>query len=394
MAPRSKFVVLVDDADETVLQAGCGGFIAWLLESGVRFARAYSEPECSSSRADLLTGRVVMRHGVDRVPSKGGVLPPTETTIAQHPRIANKPSALFGKWHLDTDGVLDGPRRFGFSHFSGHIENLTRRDPPWSGHNVWPHTVDSAPEAARATYTTTAIVEDFLAWIEAQGGKSCFAMLAFSALHSPYTRPPGSDLPNAEPGEGEDPLPYWQAMAAHLGSELLRLLSSMPAAQRDGAVWVFASDNGAPQALGGGKGSLNENGIRVPFWIRAPECVQPGRSWHLPVMLTDVYRTMTGSGGDDSVDLLPVLRSAVLSPPREIALAENVAPGEPPDPDVVELAGIEERYKARRTDAGAWRLYDLQTDPTEQTDLVPGGLTGEQAAALARIEAAWSAVTG
>jgi len=85
-----------------------------LCAQGMKFTDAYTNaPQCAPTRACLLTGRDVGRHGVWAVDRLRGLekfrkmepppanieLPLSETTIAQALRAAGYATAMFGKWH-------------------------------------------------------------------------------------------------------------------------------------------------------------------------------------------------------------------------------------------------------------------------------------------------------
>src|SRR5688572_3561399 len=100
-----------------------------LAREGVQFNRAYcATPQCSPSRAALLTGRYPHRVGVmGNVAERGtpaGMSPPLDRTIPGLGRLltsAGYETAYFGKWHLGND-----PGSYGFeTHQASRGHELT-----------------------------------------------------------------------------------------------------------------------------------------------------------------------------------------------------------------------------------------------------------------------------
>src|SRR5512138_1146420 len=69
-----------------------------LAREGVRMTAGYiTAPQCSPSRAGLITGRYQQRFGFDTIPDCP--LPLEEVTIAERLRAAGYVSGHVGKWH-------------------------------------------------------------------------------------------------------------------------------------------------------------------------------------------------------------------------------------------------------------------------------------------------------
>ena len=92
-----------------------------LAASGLRLTSCYSEPTCSPSRASLLTGRLPMRHGLQRPAmygERGGL--EDEVTLAQLLSEAGYATQAVGKWHLGED-LGSQPQNVGFDDFYGFL---------------------------------------------------------------------------------------------------------------------------------------------------------------------------------------------------------------------------------------------------------------------------------
>jgi arylsulfatase len=92
-----------------------------LAASGLRLTSCYSEPTCSPSRASLLTGRLPMRHGLQRPAmygERGGL--EDEVTLAKLLSDAGYVTQAVGKWHLGED-IGSQPQHVGFDDFYGFL---------------------------------------------------------------------------------------------------------------------------------------------------------------------------------------------------------------------------------------------------------------------------------
>src|SRR5687768_13513957 len=93
-----------------------------LARDGVRCTQAYnSAPQCSPTRAGLLTGRYQQRFGHEHNRSyPDSALPLTETTLADRLKAAGYATGLVGKWHLGTS-EQHHPMSRGFDEFFGFL---------------------------------------------------------------------------------------------------------------------------------------------------------------------------------------------------------------------------------------------------------------------------------
>ncbi|MDA8355822.1 MAG: arylsulfatase [Actinomycetota bacterium] len=92
-----------------------------LARSGLRLTSCYSEPSCTPSRASLLTGRLPMRHGLQRPPmygEQGGL--ESERTLAYLLSEAGYITQAVGKWHLG-EALASQPQHCGFDDFYGFL---------------------------------------------------------------------------------------------------------------------------------------------------------------------------------------------------------------------------------------------------------------------------------
>ena len=369
--------------------------IASLAQNGVLFRNAYVNPVCSPTRACLITGRYGFRTGIGDVVVGAGsaTLTAAEFTLPEA-FAANSLSgyqlAQFGKWHLNN--APTSPNNIGgWPHFAGSLIGQ------FASYTNWTKTVDGV-SSTTTNYATTDLVNDAVAWIQAQGAKPWFAWIAFNAPHVPLHKPPNSLCPHYTTLSGTaadinaHPRPYFEAMVEAMDTEMGRLLAAV---DRTNTHIIFLGDNGTvgqviqpPYPAARGKDTLYEGGIHVPFIISSPVVVAPGRTNSTLVNAVDVFSTILELAGInvvatipagvtiDSQSLLPVLQTNMNL--TRYAYSElfgtNIAA------NVGGRALHNGQFKLIRFTNGSEVFYDLANDPYEGTNLLNGVLTATQLA--------------
>ncbi len=444
---RRPNIVLIMADDLGYGELGCYGgsdiptpHLDALAAGGVRFTSGYvTASYCAPSRAGLITGRYQTRFGFEGNPvgarneQPGVGLPPNQQTLAGILRDAGYTTALVGKWHLGGTAPYH-PQRRGFDEFFGFLHEghfyvpppwrdvttwLRRRTLPDGGQGRWtspdgrlhytthmghaeppydannPLLRGSQPVEERG-YLTRAFTREGVRFIQRHRDRPFFLMLSYSAVHSPMqaTR---EDLQRMEHIEDihrrifagmlaslDDGVGQVRAVLRDLGLEETTLV-------------VFLSDNGGPtreltsrnDPLRGGKGSLYEGGIRVPFLMYWPGRLPVGRVVGEPVISLDLLPTILAAAQItprsnlsplDGQNLLPVLLDEDL--PRDSRtlywrMGQKRALRQGP-------------WKLVRAASGDWELYHLDDDLGEQKNLATRH--PEKAAELAELWHAWSDV--
>lgn len=425
-AKPNVIIILADDLGYEDVTAFGGGRIATphidaLAADGVRFTNAHvTAAVCAPSRAALLTGRYQQRFGLEfnpgpqRTPAEQARgLPPGEITLAQALRDAGYRTGLIGKWHL---GVAPGmrPQERGFESFFGILRGGASYRSPLASDDEAPIGDDKisrtgspimrADQVVEETrYLTDALSQEAVAFIDTNKMAPFFLYLAYNAPHQP--------IEAAKPYLDQvrhiaDPLQRaYFAMILALDSGVGELVAKLKAeGLYDNTIIVFTSDNGcagyvSPKLCGqnllsGSKGTYLEGGHRVPFVMSWPARIRPQQIDHLTSSL-DVFPSILAATGaphaatqGDGVNLIPALTKADAGWPREtlffragqhLAVIDGrwklwIAPVLPADST---LGGADARSSTAATPAPSVRfdmplhvmLFDLQTDPKEQTNI-------------------------
>lgn len=340
-----------------------------LAASGMRFARGYAaSPRCTPSRAALFTGRSPAalhmtfvgdgRRGEEallaRVVAPQAVLelPAVETTIGELLQRAGYATAHFGKWHV---GRVS-PSQHGFSEHDG------------ANSNGGPDNVAN-PNPKQALAMTAKGIE-FMER-QARTGRPFYLQM--------------SHYPNQEEKGGAGKRRPPEANPEEMGIADQTVGRIMDAVEWLGlgsnTYLLYTTDHGTPGRnlpLAGGKGTVSEGGLRVPFIVSGLG-VKAGACSHVRVSAMDVLPTFAELAGIKEVlprdveggSFAAVLRGGgmgLVKRPRE----EFVVHFPHYDKDAIGPASalyLGDWKLIRIYATGERRLFDLSKDDGERRDL-------------------------
>ena len=349
-----------------------------LAQGGMRFANFYAaSPRCTPSRAAIFTGKspaalhmtfVGEGKADNRGAANGKLLPPDcsielpagETTIAEFLKADGYATAHFGKWHV---GRAD-PSLHGFDESDGPTNNGGPENVPQ------PH--------PKQLFGMTERGMDFMAR-QVKAGKPFYLQLS----HYAFRHAEGGRQEAKESGKPEDPASQDPAQAvADLDIAFGQLMKKIDELGiTDNTYVIFTTDHGSPgknPPLAGGKGTVSEGGLRVPFIIRGPG-IQAGTCSHVRAEDEDIFPTIAALAGitkplPDGVEggsIAAVLRNAgkgdVKRPREEFVVHFPHYDKDSAGPAYAILLGDFKLVRIYET--GALRLYNIAQDPGERRDL-------------------------
>jgi len=282
--PPNIIILLADDLGYGDL--GCYGHptirtpeLDKMAAEGMRFTQFYAAASiCTPSRAALLTGRLPIRSGLNRVlnpKSKGGI-PEDEVTIAQALRAKGYATACVGKWHL---GHLEKyrPLHHGFDRYFGLLYS---NDMTPLGLYRDDKEIENPVQQASLTERYTAEAIRFIQDCRRGGAaKPFFVYLPYTMPHVP--------LAVTRKFAGRSQRGLYGDVVETIDWSVGRILKTLrDEALADNTLVFFTSDNGpwlsrkqhagSAGLLREGKGTTWEGGVREPCIAWWPGKVKPG----------------------------------------------------------------------------------------------------------------------
>ncbi|MBT3291150.1 MAG: arylsulfatase [Victivallales bacterium] len=371
----------------------------------VRFVDFHGAPMCTPTRGQLLTGLDAARNGALNVSSGRTMMRADLPTMADVFRAGGYRTGLFGKWHLG-DNYPYRPQDRGFEESiwfpSSHISSL----PDYWENDYFDDVYCHNGERTRFEgYCTEVFFDHALAWIEErqQNDEPFFAYLPTNAPHYPLWVPEEDRL-EMEAYFSEHEHLLEQELKPGLRSQLVRFLAMIRNVDRqvgrlrqfledkglaENTLLVFMTDNGSTFGpnyynanMRGGKVTLWDGGHRVPCFLHWPGGgLDRGRDVGGLTEVQDLLPTFASLCGLDApeacdgTDLAPVLREDT-TPPEDRMLVVNYSrmPNDldypsPDSPSFVRREGAAVLWKRWRLLEGN-ALYDLDTDPCQQTNVI------------------------
>ena len=294
-----------------------------IAREGLQLTNFNVEAECTPSRSALMTGRYGIRTRQRANQPPRGVwygITKWEVTLAELLSDAGYATGIFGKWHLgDTEGRY--PTDQGFDEWIGLPRSSDRAFWPDSN-SFQPNSHPSAKfthvmsaskgeqpvEGAVYDRAKRAIIDreitdqaiDFMTRMSGKG-KPFFAYLPYTQTHEPV-----DPHPDFYGSTGNGSFADVLAQTDFYVGELLDTVESLGI--REDTIFIFTSDNGregVPRSFGftgpwrSGMFSPYEGSLRVPFLVRWPCKIPPGRVSNEIVHQMDVFSTVASFTGVD-----------------------------------------------------------------------------------------------
>jgi arylsulfatase len=346
-----------------------------LAAQSIRLADFHVAPVCTPTRAQLLTGLDALRTGATDATGQRHLLKRGLRTIADYFAGGGYRTALYGKWHLGGNFIDFRPHERGFQDAVHFLRGGVQSHPNHWNSDLFDdflyHNGRLQQFPGYATDVWFDLAEKFVTKC-AEDGQPFFLYLPLNAPHGPLLVPDHFREPYRALDKETATFFGMIASVDHRLPGLLKLLSAR--GLRENTIVVFLTDNGTANGervfnagMRGKKGALYEGGHRVPCWISwpggdlvAPQVIDVLSTCQdlLPTLL-DLCGIQAGdSVRFDGTSLAPSLRGT-----RQPELDERIV--------------VLQRSEAQGQAAVMWRkwrkvaneLFDLQTDPSQTTDV-------------------------
>lgn len=297
-------------------------------KQGVEMTHFFAYPNCSASRAALLTGRYPYRTGVTAVTQVDHFMNTSEETLAEILAANGYRTGIFGKWHLG-DNTPMRPTDQGFQEALVHKGGGIGQAAGPAGNSYFDPVLEHNNKSKKYEgYCDDIFTDATMDFISKKDKKPFLAYLATNLPHFPLQVPDARAEPYRKKGLHEDnSLTY--GMIDNIDYNVGRVLEKLKELGiEENTLVIFLSDNGPRNRrtkndvypgrwvanLRGTKTSVYDAGIRVPFFMRWPGKIKPAQTTKTMGTIIDILPTVLDvcdikSPGNIKIDgksLLPI----------------------------------------------------------------------------------------
>ena len=371
-----------------------------LAAGGLRFTHCYSQPLCTPTRVQLMTGKYNVRNYV-----QFGLLDPQQTTFAQLFKKAGYATCITGKWQLGRELTL--PVHFGFDEYC--LWQLSRR--PERYKNPGLEINGKEMDYTNGEYGPDIVNAYALDFISRKKDQPFLLYYPMMLTHDPHVATPDSsdwDSPAAKKGKnkndkgkkqaGESKQRHFADMTAYMDKLIGKLVTRLDElGLRENTLILFLGDNGTGKgvvsqmggtSVPGGKGLANDGGMHVPLIASWPAVMKSTSVSHDLIDSTDFLPTICQAAGihvpaDLNIDgrsFLPQLQGKP-GQPREWIYCWYARDG---GAEASAEFARNHRYKLNRQGV----LFDVSAGDHDDKPLDANKLTPEAAAARKTLQAA------
>jgi len=338
-----------------------------LAKQSLSFDRFYVCPLSAPTRSEMLTGRYFLRTGVSSVTRGLENMRTDEVTIAEILKENGYATGCFGKWH-NGGYYQQHPNRQGFDEYVGFMVGHL-------GYYFDAFYMNNDTEVKSDGFASDYFTGKALNFIEKNKDNPFFCYVPYNVPHSPFQVP--EKYFNKYNSLGIDStLSSVYGMVENMDDNISRILEKLNELNiRENTIVIFFSDNGPNTKryngdMKGIKGSVDEGGVRSPFYISWPGKIKSGTSRQLAQDI-DILPTLLGLAKIqykpvnqiDGIDLSGIINGDMKPIDRYIFSRQGNAVLEACNGSV-----RNERYRLVRSMKDTL-LFDMITDPFQKKNI-------------------------
>jgi arylsulfatase A len=308
--------VLLIMADDVGIEGfGCYGGSSYetphidkLAKNGLRFTHAYSQPLCTPTRVQIMTGRYNHRNW-----TYFGILDPAEKTFGHLMKDAGYKTCISGKWQLQSYDPPDFPNaehrrgkgmkvtQAGFDeHCLFHSWHTEKKGSRYAGPTYYKN--GKLITEGKDKYGPDVSVDFILDFMKRNREEPMFVYYPMALPHWPMVPTPDSKEWKDPGRRNEEDVRYFADMVAYTDKLVGRLVDGLEKlGLRKNTLVLFYSDNGTHlkvssvlngKQIQGGKATPRQTGIRVPLIASWPGKIEGGRTTPDLVDASDFFPTL------------------------------------------------------------------------------------------------------
>ncbi len=344
-----------------------------LASSGVRFTHAHSNPLCTPTRVQLMTGKYNFRNYTEF-----GSLRPGEFTFGHMLQKAGYRTCVVGKWQLAGKTQPSGARDKGTLPQDAGFDEHCLWQVKERGSRYWDPTIQVngvVQREMKGKFGPDVFASYAGDFIERHRDRPFLLYYPMALTHGPFVPTPRSNNAGSKPAARSDPA-WFADMVAYMDELAGRLVAKLDRTGIAGnTLVIFTGDNGTHHSITtrtangpyrGGKGRTVRAGTHVPLIARWQGTSPRNAVCEDLIDFTDFLPTLAEAAGTDfppdhprdGRTFLPQLRGAKANPRDWIFCDYNPRQGKAQPARWV----MNKRWKLY----GDGRFYDLRNDPGEQ----------------------------
>jgi len=376
-----------------------------LAETGMRFSHAYSQPLCTPTRLEIMTGQDNHRNW-----KYFGILRPESKTFGHMMQERGYETCMVGKWQLQSydppeypnaeqrRGTGMHPRGAGFDEYSTyhalHTEDKGSRyaNPTYLENGTLHKDVENS-------YGEDHSVDYLLGFLERNRDKPNFIYYPMALPHWPMNPTPISEDWKDPSKRLLEDTKYFPDMVEYMDILVGRIVAGVEKlGLRDDTIIIFYSDNGTDKRIvskfhgkeiSGGKNKTLQTGIRVPLIINCPKRI-PAKVVTDLVESSDFLPTLADLSGEplntgwftDGISFAPVLNGEKNAKARDFAFFwYDPRPGWDKGKFTRSIFALDHKYKL----FSDGRFFDIEGITLKEDALDVKNLNAEQTSAHAKL---------